>query len=73
MKKGWRIKTEQNERIAEKGELKDDRMRMWMNRIQRVKEDELQMANYKVRTQKFGKIKGKINEENRTKRIICKK
>lgn len=44
-----------------------------MNEQDSKGERRLQMVNYKIRTQKFGKIKGKINEENRTKRIICKK
>lgn len=44
-----------------------------MNEQDSKGERRLQMANYKIRTQKFGKIKGKINEENQTKRIICKK
>lgn len=40
-----------------------------MKNIPKIEEDVLQMVNYKVRMQKFRRMKGEINKENRTKRM----
>lgn len=39
-----------------------------MKEIQRIKKG-LQMVNYKIRMEKFRRIKGKINKDNRTRKI----
>lgn len=40
-----------------------------MKNIPKIEEDVLQMVSYKVRMQKFRRMKGEINKENRTKRM----